>query len=521
MGEIISIENDKFKMKEGIRKLRIALFVGNIIAVIPVFLIALFNVPAADDFSMAFEVHEAFLESGSVFAAIFKGIYMGYWYYMNWTGYFFSDALTALAPSVFHESLYFLGTFGILIMFSFGFWFFMRQLLTKTLRLGNDITGCITSITYAILLHTLPVNARCESFFWYSGAINYMFMFSLSLLWLGLMIKLATDVDTKLYAKLLISLLGFLLGGANYMTALSMAIISACILFIAVYYSVFDGADADRKFNMSRYKLTAICLKLSSVRKLVMPSIFMIVGFICSVVAPGNSVRSKETFFGPVKTVLISIYYTLERMFGEWLTFPVMFMLALLVPFLWKAAGKIRKFYKFEHPVLFGAFAILLASANITPPLYATGNIIAGRIQGIYYMQGMLLLILLVGYLCGWVRVHVKVSSFKDFQGVYVFVTLIFVVGSCFAIKADPHVYTGTSAVYDLATGKAGTYKAEFKERLKVLKDDSVKDVKLKPYSVKPELLYFSDITDDASDWLNNAVAEYYHKDSVVLDKKN
>jgi hypothetical protein len=521
MGEIISIENDKFKMKEGVRKLRIALFIGNVIAVIPIFLMALYNVPAADDFSMAYEVHEAFMESGSVFAAIFKAVYMGYWYYMNWTGYFFSDALTALAPSVFHEGLYFLGTWCVLLMFSFGLWFFMRQLLTKTLRLGSDISGCITSIIYVILLHTLPAEARCESFFWYSGAINYMFMFSLSLLWMGLLIKLATDQETKLYKKLLLSLLGFLLGGANYMTGLSTAIVSACILFIAAYYSVFDGADAERKLNMSRYKLTAICLKLSSVRKLVMPAVFMIVGFIVAVVAPGNAKRSAEAYYGPVKTVMISIYYTLERMFGEWITFPVIFLMALLVPFMWKAAGRIRKFYKFEHPVLFGAFAILLASANITPPLYATGNIIAGRIIGIYYMQSMLLLILLEGYLCGWFRAHVKVSSFKDFSGVYIFVAIIFVIGSCLAIKADPHIYTGTSAVFDMATGKAGTYKAEFSERLKVLKDDSIKDVRLKPYSVRPELLYFSDITDDTSDWLNNAVAEYYHKDSVALDKTN
>ena len=92
------------------KNIRKVLFALNIIAVIPILIISFFNVPAADDFSMAFEVHEAYASSGSVFAAIAEAIYMGYWYYMNWTGYFFSDALTALCPGIFDEGLYFLGT---------------------------------------------------------------------------------------------------------------------------------------------------------------------------------------------------------------------------------------------------------------------------------------------------------------------------------------------------------------------------------------------------------------------------
>lgn len=36
---------------------------------------------------------------------------------------------------------------------------------------------------------------------------------------------------------------------------------------------------------------------------------------------------------------------------------------------------------------------------------------------------------------------------------------------------------------------------------------------------MQPQLLFFSDVTTDTSDWVNKAVAEYYNKDSVVLKK--
>ena len=510
-----TITEKRITIKEGrmrLKNLRRIFGLINIITVIPLFIIAFYNVPSADDFTMAFEVHEAYLKTGSFLSAVAEAVHMGIWYYLNWTGYFFSDTLTALAPHVFGEGLYFLGSFIVLIIITSGIIFFTKQLLTRVLKVEDDMAGCITSVTYFVLIQCIPASAaRCESFYWYSGAINYMFMLGVALLWLGAMIKHVTNEENKRYHLIWMSMLGFLLGGANYMTALSLAILSLCILFISVYG--LYTKDKTVRFTA----LKDICLKLGALKRVATPSLFMLLGFLVSVVAPGNSNRSSASAYNPVKAIMISIYYTLEYMLGEWLTFPVICLLVIIVILMWRAAGKATEVYDFGHPALFSVFCILLAAANITPPVYVTGNIEAGRIQGIFYVQSMLLLVLMLGYICGWLRRKVETRE-KSFEGAFAFTVAVFVIGSLIFIKVNPDTYTCTAALKDVANGSAATYKQEFDDRLILLKDDSKKDISLDSFSVRPSLLFFSDITKDKKNWLNEGVAEYYHKNSVVLE---
>ncbi|WP_022760262.1 DUF6056 family protein [Butyrivibrio sp. AD3002] len=521
-----------------VKSLRIILFLINVIAVLPILFVSLYNVPSADDFSMAYEVHEAFV-SGGIFAAVFEAVYMGVWYYLNWTGVYFSDALTALAPHVFGEKLYFLGTWIVLLMFTVGLCYFLRQLLHNVLRVEKHLTGCITGVIYFILIQCMPAGmSRVESLFWYSGAINYLFMFGLGLLWLGFLMKIANAEYYKSYKIVLLSILGFLLGGANYMTSLSLGIISVCILIISVVSMCSGKASLEKQIEYRKKLVVRIAERFSGFRRVVSPAICMLIGLILAMIAPGNAKRSSAAAYNPIKAILMAIYYTFDAMLGKWLTWPVIVLLALLIPLLWKATGRIKRFYGFDHPVLFAAFCFLLTAAEITPPIYATGSIEAGRIQALFYMQGMLLLILIIGYICGWIRYVIKPAKLLDddalskrkpgdllqdaFLGehaskVIVFVGAGFIAASAIALKPEINLYTGTAAVRDIASHDAATYKAEFNDRLTVLKDGKIKDAEISPYSVHPTLLFFSDITEDEKDWLNKAVAEYYHKNKVTL----
>ena len=84
-------------------------------------------------------------------------------------------------------------------------------------------------------------------------------------------------------------------------------------------------------------------------------------------------------------------------------------------------------------------------------------------------------------------------------------------------MTGDKNTYTGVSALRSLVNGDAGTYYTEAMERYAVYVDESVRDVVLEPFSAKPALFSFEDLTDDSGYWLNLAVADYYHKDSVRL----
>lgn len=521
-----------------VKNLRIILFLINVIAILPILILSFYNVPSADDFSMAFEVHEAYV-SGGFFAALAKSVYMGVWYYLNWTGVYFSDAITALAPHVFGEHLYFLGTWIVLLMFTVGLCYFLRQLLYGVLRVEKHLTGCITSVIYFILVQCMPEGlTRVESLFWYSGAINYLFMFGLGLLWLGFLLKIVNAEAYKGYSVVLLSVLGFLLGGANYMTSLSLGILSVCILIVSAISSVSGKATLEKQIEYRKYTIVRIAERFSGFNRVIAPAVCMLIGLMLAVIAPGNAKRSMGVAYNPIKAVLMAIYYTFDAMLGKWLTWPVMVLIAFLVPFLWKATGRIKRFYGFEHPALFIAFGFLLTAASITPPIYATGSIDAGRIQALFYMQGMLLFIMMIGYMCGWIRYVIKPAKLIDgdilakrkpadlladaFLGehaskVIVFVGAAFIVASALALKPEPYLYTCTTAIMDIADGSASTYRDEFDDRLVALKDENVKKVEFLPYSVHPTLLFFSDITENEKDWLNGAMAGYYHKDKVVL----
>lgn len=524
-----------------LKYIRRVLFAVNAVFLIPVFVLALFNTPSADDFSMAFEVHEAYIQTGNVLFALLKGVYMGIWYYMNWTGYFFSDMLTALCPAVFSEKFYFLGTWAVLCVSILGIWYFFRQLFANVLRLTNDLAGCITGVTLFALIQCMPEGgARNESFFWYSGAINYMFMFGLGLMWLGLLLREACIQQNKPYRIQILALLGFLLGGANYMTALSLGILSFIVLLITCIHVYMERQTLEKQIELRKNGFIEICDRLSAVSKIWLPALLQLIGLFLAIIAPGNRNRETGGEFSPIKSVFMALYFTMDNMLGKWLSWQVICCLVLLVPFLWKAAGRIKRFYGFGHPALFVTFCFLLSAANITPPVYATGNIEAGRIMGIFYMQSMVLLVLSIGYICGWIRVVIKPGKLmsyedigirkpadllfdgylgKDASKVFVTVAIVTAIASAMAIRVNTGIYMGTSAAYSIYKGYASTYHREATERTSILKDKNIHAAELKEFSVKPSLLYFSDITEDKDDWLNKAVADYYHKRSVVLIK--
>jgi hypothetical protein len=94
-------------------------------------------------------------------------------------------------------------------------------------------------------------------------------------------------------------------------------------------------------------------------------------------------------------------------------------------------------------------------------------------------------------------------------------IALFLMFGSVLCVYANPHYYSVTSAISDIASGDASTYLNEKLERLEILEDDSIRDVVFEPHSVRPELLFQSDIYTDYTLWENGVVATYYDKDSV------
>lgn len=508
----------KWKYQFNKRHLSILLTVLYVALLIPMLVLGFYDFPSADDFSMALQTHQAFVETGSVVSAVIASLQKAWFVYSQYEGYFFSIILTNVCPSAFSESLYFLTPFIILGMLTFGVVYFFDALFVRVWKLDKDLTNVAAMITLILMTQSLPKGGlRVEAFYWYSGAINYTFTFGMAFFWLGLMMRAVYDEDEKARKRKLIwaAFWGFWMGGANYLTALELAIISVLILFIVVMVK------------------RGIFKQETPWKNIWIPAVTNLVGFACSCFTPGNLVRSAETaHVGAVKSVFLSIYSTFDMMINDMARWELWVALLLLVPVFWNMAGRLKA--RLEHPFMFVLFAFLLVSSNMTPPFFAVGNIGAGRLKALGWMEFVVMAILTAFYLTAWFRQYLeaRVNAFnidadaKTADERRMPVASSFVVAACLGFLAfgsllsilpDHEYYSGTSAFFAIADGSAATYRAENQKRLEILNDDSIRDAVLDEHSVHPEMLFYWDVTADKGEWVNSATAIYYNKDSVIL----
>lgn len=481
-------------------------------SLIPLFILAGCNFPAADDYSMDVETHAAYAASHSVFAALKAAVLKAMDLYQRWQGNFTGVFMMSLSPAVYDESLY---RFGILIvvgLLSTGVLILFAVLMRKVLGTRSPLMWCAAFAALFICVQCLPEGQpRVQGLFWYNGSIYYIGLYGVALIYVSLML-LAVSGHGSALKTAAAALLGFLLGGSNYMSVLCLIIISL-LLSAALLFHDFGKAGSKR-------------IEGKTVQVLV-PTVLLLTGFVVSAIAPGNRLRGDVVSgYSPVKAVFLSFYYTLNQIFDHWMIWPAAVIILMLLPVFWALAKETD--YDFAHPFIAACLAFGLAAANITAPLYATGGIDAGRISALFWMQTMILTILLEGYLTGWVYRQLGRGTAQTgarFRSAALQFTAILgsllLFGSALSILANPDYYTVTAALKDLRNGTAAAYAAEHEERMRILTDPQIRDAVLAPYEAQPTLLYYSDVTDDPEDWTNVALASFYEKDSVVLESRN
>ena len=511
-----------------IKKLRICLTALYILSLIPMLAIGFYDWPSVDDFSMALQPHQTFVASGSFPATIVSVFAKTIVIYNTWVGYFFSSFMTCLCPSIFGEKYYVLVVFVILGTLTFGVIYFFDTLFTVIWKLERDLVKCAEMLTLLVIVNSIPNGTvRAEAFYWWSGAVNYTFMLSLSFVWLGMLMRLCfEDRGKKDTVRLaLFCVLSFLLGGGNYMTALVVAVLAFLAGFIIVMVKL-GKFRLETTFPSQNRRLSLMFI----------PLVLNICGLIVSAIAPGNTIRSGGQVgsgASPIKVILRSYYTVFDTCLGQMLRWEVIVALVILGVLFWKMSGKMQQ--KLLHPFLFTAFAISITAACMVPPLFAVDNLGGGRIVATIWIQFVIVLVLTEFYLITYIRQNIRIkdnegsgTSEKDKEvlsytsSVLVLVCAItFVFESALFLHVDPHYYSATSAAFDICSGSAGRYLAEKKERLSVLLDENEQNPRFEPHSVRPELLYQSDIYEDATIWENTVVATYYGKESVAIKGKN
>ena len=527
-----------------LRRLSYLLIVIYALSLIPVLVIGKYDYPSADDFSMGLGTRLVYEATGSLLAVAGKILSETVRYYRTWIGYFTSCLFTTVSPATFGEAWYALTPAVILLALHVGVAVFFYALMEKALGMNRYARRCMTVLALFLMVQRMPEGSlRVEAFYWYSGAGNYTLTFSAGLLYLAFYVLSVCGVRSKNRSLFLVlaCIMGFLAGGGNYLSALSFAVVS--VLF-AVYL-------VKRKIGR------------------LLPAAFYLCGFAVSCLSPGNRIRGGEAEgYGALKSILLSLYYTLSYPLNQWMNWAVLLILALAGVIFWmgfaeiefsganskaggaaaseKAGETVRGAaapekagsgaqavqLHFTAPFPAAVLAYGIVSCVVTPALYAQGNMDAGRIQSTFWLHAVLVLLLLEWYLVGGLYRRFSkeqnasavsclqnasaASCLRNGAGGFVrAILLFFIVFSLLAVKGNPDFYTGTSAVSELLDGSAAQYGRENEERLRILKNPREQDAVLPRYTVQPNLLYFEDVSEDPDDWINQKMSEYYGKNSI------
>lgn len=511
-----------------LRRLSYLLIVIYALSLIPVLVIGKYDYPSADDFSMGLGTRLVYEATGSLFAVAGKILSETVRYYRTWIGYFTSCLFTTVSPATFGEAWYALTPAVILLALHIGVAVFFYALMEKALGMNRYVRRCMTVLALFLMVQRMPEGSlRVEAFYWYSGAGNYTLTFSAGLLYLAFYVLSVCGVRSKNRSLFLVlaCIMGFLAGGGNYLSALSFAVVSVLFAVYLVKMKTRQGENS---------RMGRLCVIGS-----LLPAVFYLCGFAVSCLSPGNRIRGGEAEgYGALKSILLSLYYTLSYPLNQWMNWAVLLILALAGVIFWmgfaEKAGSGAQAVQlgFTAPFPAAVLAYGIVSCVVTPALYAQGNMDAGRIQSTFWLHAVLVLLLLEWYLVGGLYRRFSkeqnasavsclqnasaASCLRNGAGGFVrAILLFFIVFSLLAVKGNPDFYTGTSAVFELLDGSAAQYGRENEERLRILKNSEEQDTVLPRYTVQPNLLYFEDVSEDPDDWINQKMSEYYGKNSI------
>lgn len=490
-------------------------------SLIPLFWIGCYNYPVADDYTFGAACRNVWIESHSVIAVIMRAATRAWEYYLNWAGCMSSSFFMALQPGVFGEGLYKITPFLMIGITSISVVYFMRAVFIKFLKGNSYLAYSITFFMLFVMIQCMPEPA--EGLFWYNGSLHYTFMNGISLFMYGALISalLEKDVRRKRRGFIISAIPGFIAGMGNFMTALNVGIVLTLLILALVI---------GKKFKEQRF--------------IVVPSVVFYLAFIVNVAAPGNAVRAATSNgMNPVKAIFASFYYVLDYCIGDWSGWVVLIFVIVTATLFWNVSKGVE--FSFPYPLFVIVLNYCILAAMITPPLFGSGNIEAGRIKSLIFIMYILLLTLTVCYVTGWAQKRLEETGITEAKAkaskeavlspdskaskeaalspdskaaVAACIAFLFV-GSVLCVIPNPEYYTFSMATVDIINGNAKAYAEAMQERIEIYNNSAGMDVEVEPLPVKPKLLCTSDISEDSEDWINLGVCRFYGLNSVRVLK--
>lgn len=470
------------------------------IVALPLLILGFYAYPIADDWSLGANVYHCIKRGGNIFEILGEAVNTAFLWRTN-EPRFSAVVFGALQPGIWGERFYWITSWLSVSSVILSEFLLVLFLLNSKGRHG--IAMLIPVVVPSIMIQLMCVQFPAESFYWWTGAMNYTIIYSISLILFIIFWDLMNRQRKRGITVLLVvsgMILAVLVGGNNYATSLSMT----CLFVSMSIMLLMKNRKALAKTLPITIALTA-CL------------------VIC-LLAPGNQTRLEGEFGGttmePFSAIFQSLLHTASNIYS-WTTWKIVFMLLLIAPFLWKALKDTN--YQFKYPVLFTAYTYGIYASQIVATMYVGSNTGGGRMAAILYYAYHVWLLLNFGYWMGWLQRKqiswpITVLRLKDrISGDLL--QWFFIVGTILAISIGFEIKTTSTyrACVWLVTGVAKEYADAWEERLEVLYDENVKEVYFTPLpGYDGEMIFYADFQ-VGENWINSACANYYGKEYVGL----
>lgn len=453
---------------------------------VPIFMVAKYNHPSADDYDYAILTHETVLNGGNIFDVIKSAVTTSLNFMQTWQGLYSSAFLLALQPSIFGESFYIFTTYIVIASLFIGIFSLTKTIFKYIFKSDSKKYWFISILILFIYVQILP--SPVEGFYWYNGSMNYEFFLAVLLIEIAQFIKYYNT--RKIKNIIFATILAFILSGGNHITAFAGILFSLAFLIISIlkkkkwYYSII-------------------------------PLISGIVGFIINATAPGTAIRHEAINYegSIVKTILTTVTESINTM-SNFTNLSIILIGLVLCIILFKELKNVK--IRFRTILITGIVFYIIYSGMMCAPLYATGGYGGFRVYDIYcitYIIMFLTMTCMIGsYIISYIdqkKLNHNSNKINNISLVILFFIILFI------------SKTGTTneAIRELKSGELEAYDAIMNERIDTYINNENKNLQIDSINVRPYLIYFDDITEDPNDWRNKSLTSYYNKESIVIKK--
>ena len=475
-----------------------------IASLVPILILGKYNHPTGDDYYYGVETHHIWESTHDPLAMAQEACRGVATQYQIWQGTYSAMFLMYLPPNAFGENVYHIVTGLILALLIGGIFYLTYQILCGFLKADAHSWLALSALISILCIQT--VDFQSESFFWYNGSMYYTGFFSLSLFFSGIVCRYIREACIRHIVVL--SLLALFLAGGNYVSFLPTMLVFLCT--IALLFLIKDYR-----------KMRGLLIVFS----------FMAAGFILNAMAPGNQMRQNGMWKIPAwKAILKAIrhgFLFLQAWTGIWLILG----LVIITPLLWKIFDRIS--FRFPYPLIVIGLAFGIFCSMSCPTYYTMNAVGPARAAAIMYYGFIIFWVTGYGYLLGYLSYIKKKRVVSDtlpgkkiliyLQAHPIPVRLAATLLVVFCITLQ--IFTGSflrlttvRALRCLSSGEAAAYEAEYQARLAILYDPAITNVVFTPYRHPADLLYVGDLSGDAASPTNLRVAQYFGKESVLVN---